>query len=67
MSTFVVTTTKEYPKAVLAAGAAWYFKDEIKSYGAGMIGLVVMAIGGVALVESGFATKMVRTKRKRRK
>jgi hypothetical protein len=67
MSTFVVTTTKEYPKAVFVAGAAWYFKDDIKSYGAGMIGLVVMVIGGVALVESGFATNMVRTKRKRRK
>jgi hypothetical protein len=67
VSTVVVTTAKEYPKAVLVAGAAWYFKDEIKSYGAGMIGLVVMVIGGVALVESGFATKMIRTKRKRRK
>jgi hypothetical protein len=52
---------------VLVAGATWYFKDEIKSYGAGMIGLVVMVIGGVALVESGMATKMIRTKRKRTK
>jgi hypothetical protein len=67
VSTVVVTTTTEYPRAVFAAGVAWYFKDDIKNISAGLIGLVVMAIGGVALMESGIVEKAMRKSIKRKK
>jgi hypothetical protein len=53
VATAILTTTKNYPVAVFTATAAYYYKDNIKQLGAGAIGLVVLAIGGYTLYESG--------------
>ena len=58
--TAVMTTAKKYPAAVLTAAAAYYFKDDIKQYGAGLVGLLVIGIGAAVYLESSNRTSIKR-------
>lgn len=49
--TFVMTNAKEYPAAVFTAAAAYYYKDDIKQYGAGLVGLALLGVGAALFLD----------------
>jgi hypothetical protein len=49
--TYVMTTSKQYPAAVFTAAAAYYYRDDIKKYGVGVVGLALLGVGAALFLD----------------